>query len=1243
MNEMNKKHEEMMHEKDYQGGRSEEVIITAKKASFFELFSFADALDLTLMAMGTVGACVHGASLPVFLVCFGKLINVIGTAYLYPASVSKQVAQYSLDFVYLGIVILFSSWIEVACWMYTGQRQAAKMRMEYLRSLLNRDIALFDTETTTGEVIATITGDILVVQDVISEKVGKIMHCMSRFVVGFAIGFMHIWQISLVTLSIVPLIAVSGGFFAYATTGFVARVRKSYVNAGEIAEEVIGNIRTVQAFVGEEKAVKSYKNALLKTYKYGMKAALAKGLGLGSVYSVLFFSWALLIWFTSRVVHKDISNGADAFTTMLIVFVAGLSLGQGAPNISTVLKAIKAAQPILETIERSRANNAKIMSGDTLAQVAGHIELCNVRFSYPSRPGVVIFDGLNLDIPSGKVVALVGGSGSGKSTIISLMERFYEPLSGAVLLDGHDIRNLQLKWLRKQIGLVNQEPALFDMSIRDNILYGKEDATMEEITHATKLSNAYTFINNLPDQYETQVGERGIQLSGGQKQRIALARVILKNPRILLLDEATSSLDAESEKSIQEGLDRVMVGRTTVIVAHRLSTIRNADVIAVVQGGKIVETGTHEELMLDPQSAYASLIQLQASASVQGLSSIGHSKRLTSFRSSDKQFHSFHSDKDSFSYYAPEAIDQQKVRSISFRRLYSMAAPDWKLGLFGTMGAFGTGAQIPLFSLGLTQALVSFYMDWQTTQREIKKIALLFCGGAVITLIFHIIHHGYFGIMGERLALRVREKIFRAILQNEIGWFDETSHSSAMLASRLETDASLLRTIVIDCSVILLHNVGSIVTSFIITFMLSWKLTLVILATFPLLITANISEQLFLKGFGGNLSKAYLKANMLATEAVSNIRTVASFCLEDKLVKLYASALDAPAKRSLQQGHIMGIFYGISQFFLFSSYALALWYGSVLMSKELISFPSLIKSFMILVVTAFSMAEALALAPDIIKGSQMAESVFELMDRKTEVVSDTGVDAGRFIGMVEIKGVEFCYPSRPDDVIFRDLDLKVNAGKTMALVGMSGSGKSTVLSLILRFYDPTTGKVMIDGKDIRKFHLKSLRKQIGLVQQEPALFATTIYDNISYGKDDASETEVIEAAKIANAHSFISALPEGYVTKVGERGVQLSGGQKQRIAIARAVIKNPTILLLDEATSALDVESERTVQQALDRVMKTRTTIMVAHRLSTVQNADDISVMQDGKIVEQGSHKTLVERTDGAYYKLINLQQQNHQ
>ncbi|XP_058224291.1 ABC transporter B family member 10-like [Rhododendron vialii] len=1220
-----------------------------KRVPFRKLFAFADTYDCFLMSVGSVGACIHGASVPVFFVFFGKIINVMGTAYLFPAAASHRVAKYSLDFVYLSLVVLFSSWTEVACWMHTGERQAAKMRMAYLRSMLNQDISHFDREASTGDVICAITSDIIVIQDAISEKVGNFIHYISRFIAGFSIGFFMVWQISLVTLSIVPLIALAGGVYAFVVTGLIARVRKSYVEAGEIAEEVIGNVRTVQTFAGEERALRSYRTALLSTYQYGKKAGLAKGLGLGTLHCVLFLSWSLLVWFTSIVVHKNIADGGESFTTMLNVVISGLSLGQAAPDISAFIRAKTAGYPIFEMIERNTVSQTNSKNGRKLDNIEGHIRFTDVCFSYPSRPDVMIFNKLNLNIPSGKVVALVGASGSGKSTVVSLIERFYEPLSGQILLDGTDIWQLDLKWLRKQIGLVNQEPALFATTIRENILYGKNDATLEEITRAARLSEAIGFISNLSDGFETQVGERGVQLSGGQKQRIAISRAIVKNPSILLLDEATSALDAECEKSVQEALDRVMVGRTIVVVAHRLSTIRNADVIAVVQSGKIVETGSHDELISQPNSAYTSLVQLQEEVSLHQVPSRGPtlgrplSTKSPYEISRNNHVSSLKSDKALVvrnGVDGPETITQP---SVSSGRLYSMVGPEWIYGVAGTICALIAGAQMPLFALGVTQALVSYYMDWDTTTREVKKISLLFCGGAAITVIVHVITHLSFGIMGERLTLRVREMMFSAILKNEIGWFDDMNNTSSMLASRLEGDATLLRNIVVDRSTVLIQNSGLVVTSFIIAFMLNWRIALVVMATYPLIISGHLSEKMFMKGYGGNLSKAYLKANMLASESVSNIRTVIAFSSEEKVLDLYAQELVDPSRKSLTRGQIAGIFYGITQFFIFSSYGLALWYGSVLIGKELSSFESIMKTFMVLIVTALAMGSTLAMAPDLLKGNQMVASVFELLDREAKVIGDSGEELASVEGTIELKGVQFSYPSRPNELIFVGFDLIVCAGQSMALVGRSGSGKSSVLALVLRFYDPTAGNVVIDGKDVKKLKLKSLRTHIGLVQQEPALFATSIFENILYGKEGASEGEVIEAAKLANAHSFISALPEGYSTRVGERGVQLSGGQKQRVAIARAVLKNPRILLLDEATSALDVESERVVQQALDQLMKNRTTVMVAHRLSTIKNADQISVIQDGKIIEQGTHSTLVENRDGAYFKLISLQQQQQQ
>ena len=380
----------------------------------------------------------------------------------------------------------------------------------------------------------------------------------------------------------------------------------------------------------------------------------------------------------------------------------------------------------------------------------------------------------------------------------------------------------------------------------------------------------------------------------------------------------------------------------------------------------------------------------------------------------------------------------------------------------------------------------------------------------------------------------------------------------------------------------------------------------------------------------------------MAREAITNIRTVAAFGAEDRIALQFSSELNQPTKQALFRGHISGFGYGVSQLFAFCSYALGLWYASVLIKHKASNFGDIIKSFMVLIITALSVAETLALAPDIVKGSQALGSVFSILQRKTAINRDNpeSVIATDIQGEIEFRNVIFRYPTRPDITIFKDLNLKISAGKSLAIVGQSGSGKSSVVSLVMRFYDPISGAILLDGFDIKDINLRSLRQKIGLVQQEPALFSTTIYENIRYGNAEASEIEIMKAAKAANAHIFISRMPEGYQTQVGDRGIQLSGGQKQRVAIARAILKDPSILLLDEATSALDTASEKLVQEALDTLMEGRTTILIAHRLSTIRNADSIAVLQHGKIVETGDHQQLIMRPDSLYKQLVSLQEE---
>ncbi|VAH38078.1 unnamed protein product [Triticum turgidum subsp. durum] len=956
--------------------------------------------------------------------------------------------------------------------MYTGERQVIALRKAYLDAVLRQDVGFFDTDARTGDIVFGVSTDTLL---------------------------------------------------------------------------AIAQVRTVYSFVGESKALNSYSEAIQNTLKLGYKAGMAKGLGIGCTYGIACMSWALVFWYAGVFIRNGQSDGGKAFTAIFSAIVGGMSLGQAFSNLGAFSKGKIAGYKLLEVIRQKPSIVHDHKDGKLLAEVHGNIEFKDVTFSYPSRPDAMIFRDFSLFFPAGKTVAVVGGSGSGKSTVVALIERFYDPNEGQVLLDNVDIKTLQLRWLRDQIGLVNQEPALFATTIIENVLYGKPDATMAEVEAAATASNAHSFISLLPNGYNTMVGERGIQLSGGQKQRIAIARAMLKDPKILFLDEATSALDADSENIVQEALDRLMVGRTTVIVAHRLCTIRNVNMIAVLQQGQVIETGTHDELLAKGTSgAYASLIRFQETArnrdlgaastrrsrsmhltsslSTKSLSLRSGSLRNLSYQYStgaDGRIEMISSADNSLKYPAPRGY---------FFKLLKLNGPEWPYAVLGAIGSVLSGFIGPTFAIVMGEMLdVFYYQDPVEMEKKTKLYVFIYIGTGIYAVVAYLVQHYFFSIMGENLTTRVRRMMLSAILRNEVGWFDEEENNSSLVAARVAVDAADVKSAIAERISVILQNITSLMTSFIVGFIIEWRVAILILATFPLLVLANFAQQLSMKGFAGDTAKAHAKSSMVAGEGVSNIRTVAAFNAQNKVMSLFSHELRIPEEQILRRSQTAGLLYGLSQLCLYCSEALILWYGSHLVRSHGSTFSKVIKVFVVLVVTANSVAETVSLAPEIVRGGESIRSIFGILNRATRIEPDDP-EAERVTtvrGDIELRHVDFSYPSRPDIEIFKDFNLKIQAGRSQALVGASGSGKSTVIALIERFYDPTGGKVMIDGKDIRRLNLKSLRRRIALVQQEPALFASSILENIAYGKEGATEEEVVEAAKTANVHAFVSQLPDG--------------------------------------------------------------------------------------------------------------------
>eukprot|EP00850_Spirogloea_muscicola_P001069 SM000004S14939 [mRNA] locus=s4:296552:303781:- [translate_table: standard] len=1265
----------------------------AKAVRFWQLFRYADRLDLGLMVLGTAGAVVNGAAMPLLALLLGQLINAFGQNTAAPSSDSlhhlvDQVTAVALRFVYVAVGAAIAAYLEVACWMLAGERLSARIRALYLQAILRQDVAFFDKETSTGEVVGRMSGDTILIQEATGEKVGSCIRLMATFLAGFVVAFVRGWELTLVMLAVLPVLAVCGGFIGSRIAKFATASSDAYAEAGSVVEQAVGGIRTVASFVGESRAVAQYERGLGQAYAVGVKSGLATGLGIGCALFVMFSAYGLAMWYGSLLVTRGATvvdgfivaagayNGGQVLSVLFSVIIGGMSLGQASPSLAAFAAGQVAAYKMYAVIDRKPPIDVEDESGLTPPDMAGAIELRNVRFAYPTRKDVAVFSDFSLCIPAGKTLALVGESGSGKSTVVALLERFYDPQGGQVLIDGVDIRRLQLRWLRRHLALVSQEPVLFGTSIRENIAYGKPDATDAEIAEAAKMANVHKFVSSLPQGYDTQVGERGTQLSGGQKQRVAIARAVLQNPRVLLLDEATSALDAESERVVQEALDRIMAGRTTVVVAHRLSTVQNADMIAVLQRGAVVETGTHKQLLMQPDGAYSQLVRLQhvgpgvvtlptagpssdvdqlpivSLSSTSGLGAkctlgqqeglqkgviaddlAGLKKRKSKVWSCLSRERK--TDEEEGAAVKPRPVD------IPMRRVAVLNKPELPYAVLGTLACIGNGLIFPLFSILLSSIIKTFYV---LRESKLKSDASFWAGMFVVlgaaSLVLLTTQMWMWGLVGSRLVRRIRRLTFAAVLRQEVAWFDDSHNSSGAIGARLNTDAAHVKGMVGDRLALLLQNCATIVAGLVIAFRAGWQLSLVILSVVPLLAIAGYVQVSSLKGFSANAKLMYEDASHVASEAVGSIRTVAAFTAEKKVLQLYQEKCAMPVQAGIRQSQVAGVGLGFANFVLFSTYALAFWYGSTLVEDGKSSFKKVFNVFFAIVMSAMGVAQNSGFAPDFSKVQVAVNSIFAILDRQPVIdAAALGRELVSVRGDIQLNQLKFCYPTRPDTVVFNGLSLSIRAGQTMALVGESGSGKSTVIALLERFYDPLSGSITIDGVDTRTLQLKWLRQQMGLVSQEPVLFDATIRDNIAYGKGGATEEELVQAAKAANAHRFILDLPSGYETRVGERGIQLSGGQKQRVAIARAIVKDPRILLLDEATSALDAESEHVVQEALDALMIGRTTVVIAHRLTTVRNADVIAVVKQGRIAEQGRHEELLRIPGGAYSSLVKLHQ----
>ena len=1081
------------------------------------------------------------------------------------------------------------------------------------------------------------------------------------------------------------------------------RRRRSYGELGSEFLDSVQGLATLKAFGQSKQRGKELEQRINSLYRSTMGVVAANQATSGT--SILFMATGAAVALAVGAIR--VSNGDMDLRPLLIVLMLGVEVFRPMRELVNLyhqgMATLSAAQSVFGILDEPVAIlEPETTSEVPVTEIEPEVTFEGVTFGYDGGHRAALED-VSFELRNSETLGVVGASGAGKSTLVWLMYRFHDPQSGAIKLGGHDLRDLPLGTIRDNISVVTQDTYLFHGTVADNLRFGKPDATPQELEEAARAANAHDFISRLPHGYETVVGERAVRLSGGQRQRLAIARALLKDSPILLLDEALSSVDAENEAVIQDALNRLMENRTTLVIAHRLSSVINADRILVLDEGRAVEIGTHAEL-LAADGTYAGLMRQQTQADPRktlpldaqggikgGLEPpaqppVHHTPELPNLNIGHHHGPSSRPSADE------EAIN---IKSWSvWMRLLGLVRPvKWQFLVTVALGMLNHGSVIIL------GAFTALLVGAVFREEPLTTLVILVCTLAPLSALLFYLESWQAHDMAFKLLARMRIDLYEKL---------EPLAPAYMVRRRSGDFVSVVGGDVETVEFFFGHAVSPMIVAVLIPSGLLIALTVIawpiaaVLA--PFLVAVAISPffaNTRIERLGDEIRGRMGDIHAYMVDSIQGMREITAFGRgadrTDELTQKgwdYAGHLVRFQKSQAFQIGFMEAMMGLGGLAVL---AMGVWLVlegqierthlplvSVLALASFSPITELARTMKQMMETLAASRRILAIhdepvpvqdGPGVPTASSVTKPFYPSpsqgeIKRGSHVIpaNAPGIPAGdhrhsnaarsrTFLPLplpggikrgsqhaiqvgatpsVEFEQVEFAY-SQGDPQALANVSLDIGSGNTVAIVGRSGAGKTTIAYLMMRFWDPDRGDIALQGNRLNQFRLDDLRSRMALVAQDTYLFNNTIRENIRLGRQNATDQEVEEAARQANAADFIDSFPDGYDTEVGERGMQLSGGQRQRIAIARAILKNAPLLILDEATSHLDAISETAVRDALDRLMEGRTTVVIAHRLSTIRNADNILVLDEGKVVEQGTHDQLLSRR-GLYTQLVSAQ-----